>query len=96
MAPKVFINDSVYKVFRIGISDVGKCLFCNGFLGILGALLADCAFVFSEENSSQNRPEGPPRPTTVLTTVLAAKQKQKARLLFVIHVLWLQNKSELD
>ena len=37
MAPKVFINDSVYKVFRIGISDVAKGLFGNGFLGILGA-----------------------------------------------------------
>ena len=38
MAPKVFINDSVYKVFRIGISDVAKYLFGNGFLGIWGAL----------------------------------------------------------
>ena len=36
MTPKVFINDSVYKVFRMGISDVAKCLFGNGFEGIFG------------------------------------------------------------
>ena len=38
MHPKVFINDSVYKVFSIGILDVAKGLFPNSFLGILGAL----------------------------------------------------------
>ena len=38
MHPKASINDSVYKVFRIGISDVGKDWFGNGFLGILDAL----------------------------------------------------------
>ena len=38
MHPKVFINDSVYKIFAIGILDVAKGLFPNGFLDILGAL----------------------------------------------------------
>ena len=36
MQPKVFVSVSVYKVSRIGIPDVAKGLFGNGFLGILG------------------------------------------------------------
>ena len=35
MRPKVFINDSVYNSLAIGIFDVAKGLFANGFLGIL-------------------------------------------------------------
>ncbi len=36
-AQKVFINDSVYKVLAIVISDVAEVMFYNGFLGIMGA-----------------------------------------------------------
>ena len=38
MPQKVFINDSVYKVSAIGIFDVAKRCFPNGFLGLLEGL----------------------------------------------------------
>ena len=53
MPPNVFVNVSVHKVFRIGIADVAKCLFGNGFEGIVGVHFPKLISSRSELTSSK-------------------------------------------